>query len=125
MVKWKLDKNWFNLVVHVLGLNEVIIATKSGLGYVFLKTLDQRWILFREIRVGVNRLGNSLDDHETAWVGSQSQCDFQRFKADILIYLVWLTWQRYCDTDTSSVSPCTILSYNFSSRTDCVRQGFV
>ena len=41
MVKWKLDKNWFNLVVHVLGLNEVIIATKSGLGYVFLKTLDQ------------------------------------------------------------------------------------
>ena len=55
MVKWKLDKNWFNLVVHVLGLNEVIIATKSGLGYVFLKTLDQRWILFREIRVGVNR----------------------------------------------------------------------
>ena len=71
MVKWKLDKNWFNLVVHVLGLNEVIIATKSGLGYVFLKTLDQSWILFREIRVGVNRSGNPLEDHEIAWVGSQ------------------------------------------------------
>ena len=72
MVKWKLDKNWFNLVVHVLGLNEVIIATKSGLGYVFLKTLDQSWILFREIRVGVKRSGNPLEDHETAWVGSKA-----------------------------------------------------
>ena len=48
MVKWKLDKNWFNLVVHVLGINEVIIATKSGLGYVFLKTLDQLHF-FRDI----------------------------------------------------------------------------
>ena len=71
MVKWKLDKNWFNLVVHVLGLNEVIIATKSGLGYVFLKTFDQCWISFKEIRVGVNRLGNLLNDRKTAWVGSR------------------------------------------------------
>ena len=60
MVKWKLDKNWFNLVVHVLGLNEVIIATKSGLGYVFLKTVDQlhffREILYRKYNCILRRL---------------------------------------------------------------------
>jgi len=60
MVKWKLDKNWFNLVVHVLGLNEVIIATKSGLGYVFRKTLDQ--LHFANLgKFGLGQLGVQIE----------------------------------------------------------------
>ena len=57
MVKWKLDKNWFNLVVHVLGLNEVIIATESGFGYVFLKKLDQLHF-FRDIGLTLHMVVN-------------------------------------------------------------------